>query len=131
MVASATKVRLFMQGGVAVGVGGTEEVGVSGVDVNIWGRGVVVGSISVGRDFVGGRKGVEVGVGAQEVIKQRKTKMNADTTLETLSESAFIYLFLLTNEEIASSGPRKSIGAGGHPPRNDILFLNFLFRFTD
>jgi hypothetical protein len=71
IVASLTKVRLFVQRGVAVGVGGTEEVGVIGVDVNICGTDVVVGSIAVGRDFVGGRKGVDVGAGAQEVIKQR------------------------------------------------------------
>jgi hypothetical protein len=49
MVASATKFRSFVQGGVAVAVGGTiEAVGVSGVDVNTCGIDVVVGSASVG-----------------------------------------------------------------------------------
>ena len=89
MVASETKVKPVVQV-VGVGVGDTEEVGVSTIGVNNWGSGVVVGSISVGRALVGGRKRVGVDFGAQEVSNHRKTKINTEARLRNLRGSAFI-----------------------------------------
>jgi len=90
IVRSETKVRLFVQGGIGVGVAEIEAVGVSGIFVGSRAMGVVVERISVGTDLVGGRKSVGVDVGAQEAISHTETKMSADTTLENLLVSALI-----------------------------------------
>ena len=79
MVTSLTKVRFFVQGVICVGVGEIARVGVAGTKVITRGRGVVVGSGSVGGDLVGGRNGVEVTAGAQAVSNHRQTKMNTDS----------------------------------------------------
>jgi len=75
------------QGGAAVGV---EGVALVGIGVKSCGTGVVVGSGSVARGFVGGRNGVGVDEGAQDVRNQREIKMNTDARNGNLSISMFI-----------------------------------------
>jgi hypothetical protein len=78
-----------VHGGMAVGV--VSRFGVGGRGVNNCGMMVVVGSGCVGGIFVGGRNGVDVAVGAQEVISHIQKKMDADTTFENLCVSTSIY----------------------------------------
>jgi len=75
---------------VAIGAGETEAVGVSGVGVNICGRGVVVGRTSVGGDWVGGRKGVAGAAGAQAEVTEAKSNKNTDPHPANRCGSVFI-----------------------------------------